>query len=190
MLDKLTARIDFQGSALVLRAERQRQLASNIANVDTPGYVAHDVNFKAAMAAATGEVSSSQARLMLAAPGQGSLPASGTLTSAPTANLQAGASGVTQQASAGRSVSTTSLMAGASSPRGAVTHPMHQAMRTRLGTDPLQNFPIQAQPSADNNTVDIDRERAALVDNTVRYEAALRFINGTARTLNTAITGQ
>ncbi len=188
MLDKLTARLDFQGSALVLRAERQRQLASNIANVDTPGYVAHDVNFKTAMAAATGDVSSSEARLMLAA------PRASSITANPAGALPAGVSGVTQQstgsAATGRSISTSALMSGTSSPRGALTHPQHQALRSRLGTDPLETFPIQAQPSADNNTVDVDRERAALVDNTVRYEAALRFINGTARTLNTAITGQ
>jgi flagellar basal-body rod protein FlgB len=36
----------------------------------------------------------------------------------------------------------------------------------------------------------MNRERASFVDNTVRYEATLRFINGTVRTLNTAITGQ
>ena len=35
MLDKMTNRLDFQGKALVLRAERQRVIASNIANADT-----------------------------------------------------------------------------------------------------------------------------------------------------------
>ena len=34
--DKMTNRLDFQGKALVLRAERQRVIASNIANADTP----------------------------------------------------------------------------------------------------------------------------------------------------------
>ena len=42
MIDKLTSSLDFNGNALMLRAERQRVLASNIANVDTPGYQARD----------------------------------------------------------------------------------------------------------------------------------------------------
>ena len=50
MLDKLTSQIGFHADALVLRAERQRVIASNIANADTPGYVARDVNFKQAIA--------------------------------------------------------------------------------------------------------------------------------------------
>ena len=36
----------------------------------------------------------------------------------------------------------------------------------------------------------MDRERANFADNTLRYEATLRFINAQVRTLNTAITGQ
>ena len=52
MLDKLTQRLDFHGNALLLRAERQRTIASNIANADTPGYVARDFKFADAMRAA------------------------------------------------------------------------------------------------------------------------------------------
>lgn len=40
--------------ALELRAYRQQILASNIANADTPGYRAKDLNFRAALAAETG----------------------------------------------------------------------------------------------------------------------------------------
>ena len=45
MLDKMTNQLGFQGNALILRAERQRIIASNIANADTPGYVARDFDF-------------------------------------------------------------------------------------------------------------------------------------------------
>src|SRR5690606_23888412 len=55
MLDKMTNRLDFLGNALTLRAERQRAIASNIANADTPGYVARDFDFSAALREATGE---------------------------------------------------------------------------------------------------------------------------------------
>ena len=59
MLDRLTSSIDFQGQALSLRAERQRLIASNIANADTPGYVARDLNFAQALQAATGGLAAS-----------------------------------------------------------------------------------------------------------------------------------
>lgn len=53
MLNRLTATLDFQGTALALRSERQRLLASNIANADTPGYLARDLDFKRALQDAT-----------------------------------------------------------------------------------------------------------------------------------------
>ena len=54
MLNRLTASLDFQGQALTLRSERQRLLASNIANADTPGYIARDLDFASALKQATG----------------------------------------------------------------------------------------------------------------------------------------
>ncbi len=51
MLNRLTESLDFHSQALMLRAERQRLIASNIANADTPGYVARDINFAAGPAA-------------------------------------------------------------------------------------------------------------------------------------------
>ena len=49
MIPRLTAALDFHTQALVLRAERQRVIASNIANADTPGYQARDFDFAAAL---------------------------------------------------------------------------------------------------------------------------------------------
>jgi flagellar basal-body rod protein FlgB len=54
MIPKLTASLDFQGQALMLRAERQRLIAGNIANADTPGYHARDFDFASALRAAAG----------------------------------------------------------------------------------------------------------------------------------------
>lgn len=45
MLDKLDAALRFQQEALNLRAQRQEILAANIANADTPGYQARDLDF-------------------------------------------------------------------------------------------------------------------------------------------------
>jgi flagellar basal-body rod protein FlgB len=54
MIARLTDGLEFHSQALVLRAERQRLIASNIANADTPGFQARDFDFASALRAATG----------------------------------------------------------------------------------------------------------------------------------------
>ncbi len=139
MLDKMTNRLDFHGNALLLRSERQRAIASNIANADTPGYVARDFKFADALR----EVE------------------------------QADKPGTTRLQSA--------------------TDPRHiplPAAQTGFHSGSTLGYSLQTSPSMDNNTVDMDRERAAFVDNAVRYEATLRFINSNAKTMLGAIQGQ
>jgi flagellar basal-body rod protein FlgB len=46
-----------------------------------------------------------------------------------------------------------------------------------------------SQTSLDNNTVDMDRERASFVDNSVKYEATLTFVNSSVRGMLDAIKG-
>ena len=136
MLDRLTSTLNFQTEALVLRAERQRLISSNIANADTPGYAARDMDFAAALRQAVG------------AGGTGA--ASAVATTAP----------------------------------GHITNTVN-------GRPPVHlNYAQPAQTNLDSNSVDMDRERANFADNTVRYEATLRFINGSVKTMLTAITGQ
>ena len=149
MLDKMTNRLDFLGNALTLRAERQRTIASNIANADTPGYVARDFNFSEALREATGHSG-----------------ANDSLGSPKLATAAAGTAGTTD-----------------------ARHIPLPTTRMGSGTDAL-GYAVQTQPSLDNNTVDLDRERANFVDNAVRYEATLRFINGNAKTMLSAIQGQ
>jgi len=76
MLNRLTDTLNFQTQALTLRAERQRLLASNIANADTPGYIARDMDFAKTLKAATG-----------------SLPAAGALATSHTGHLGTGGAG-------------------------------------------------------------------------------------------------
>jgi len=76
MLNRLTESLDFQGQALQLRSERQRLIASNIANADTPGYIARDMDFAKTLKAATG-----------------SLPAAGALATSHTGHLGTGGAG-------------------------------------------------------------------------------------------------
>jgi flagellar basal-body rod protein FlgB len=64
----MTSRIDnmlqFQQTALNLRAARQELLASNIANADTPNYKARDIDFASAL---QGALSGNTTKLPLAA---------------------------------------------------------------------------------------------------------------------------
>ena len=136
MLNRIANELDFQGQALNLRSERQRLIASNIANADTPGYIARDMDFSRALREATGTL---QPARMLAVSQAGHIAIGGN----------------------GSVVSNASL-----------------------------SYATAAQTNLDRNTVDMDRERASFADNSVKYEASLRFINGSVRTALSAITGQ
>lgn len=141
MFAQMTDSLDFHSKALVVRAERQRVIASNIANADTPGYIARDVNFREAMAAA------------------------------------AGSSGLPTPAR---------MSSGTSNSR----HIPLASSTGELGGSSSLAYAPQTQPSMDGNSVDLDRERSNFVDNAVRYESTLRFINGHAKTILSAIQGQ
>ena len=151
MLNRLTDTLDFQAQALSLRSERQRLIASNIANADTPGYVAREMNFAQALRDATGATGSTDATDIKRGPPL----ATALLTSQPGHIALGGAS----SAAFGRSDSTLLYAA-------------------------------PSQTNLDRNTVDMDRERASFADNTVKYEATLRFIGAQVRTTLSAITGQ
>jgi len=122
-------------AALGARAHRTQVLASNIANADTPGYQARDVDFKAALTEALG------------------LPG----------------------ARAGAMVRTSArhLGAGGVSGGGAFVAPL--------------TYRTVTQASIDNNTVDVNVERAQFADNAMRYEASLTFINSKIKAMLAAI---
>ena len=69
------------------------------------------------------------------------------------------------------------------------TSAAHVAGATSAWSGLTTRHPAPAQAAADGNTVDMDRERARFADNTVRYEAALRFLNGKIKSLMSAIQG-
>ena len=73
-----------------------------------------------------------------------------------------------------------------------LTHPRHLAPGARAvpGVDAPILYRIPAQPSMDGNTVESHREHAAFMDNAVRYQASLNFLDGRIRGLRTAIRGQ
>lgn len=51
MANEIDSLLKFHADALNLRAQRQQLLASNIANADTPGYKARDIDFHQALQA-------------------------------------------------------------------------------------------------------------------------------------------
>jgi flagellar basal-body rod protein FlgB len=126
MIPRLTASLDFHTQALVLRAERQRVIAGNIANADTPGYQARDFDFASALRSASGN----------SAVGEGI------------------AQGV-----------------------------MGSGMGVVGRDSPTLRYAVPAQTNLDSNTVDMNRERAAFMENAFKYESTLRFINGNVRSM-------
>jgi flagellar basal-body rod protein FlgB len=144
MFANLTSSLDFHSKALVVRAQRQEVIASNIANADTPGYAARSLDFKQAMSEVMG----------------------------------------------GRELTRTGPAL-----TGSTSHIRHLALQASPGaarsvTSSALGYEAQTQPSMDGNSVDLDRERAKFMDNAIRYESTLRFINGQAKTLLSAIQGQ
>jgi flagellar basal-body rod protein FlgB len=65
----------------------------------------------------------------------------------------------------------------------ATTHNGHDAATRNLREGNGLLYARHSQDAIDRNTVDMDRERASFTDNTVKYEATLRFINGSVRTM-------
>lgn len=135
MLDKLDNELRFQQQALSLLNKRQDVLASNIANADTPGYLARDIDFASSLKGAVSQQGSTQGALSL------------QLTSAHHIKAQ------------GKSFLDNSLL-----------------------------YRIPDQPSADGNTVDMDRERTHLADNTIRYQSSLTFVGMQFKNLMTAMS--
>ena len=123
--------------ALLVHERRNQLLANNIANSDTPGFKARDIDFRTVLKTVT----------------------NGTAASQPGSSLAGGNQ---------RHMSTPSVRS--------------------------QNFPllyrVPLQNSLDGNTVENDIEQAAFAENSVRYQAAVRFTDGRAKSLLTAIRGE
>jgi len=114
--------------ALALRGRRAELIATNLANADTPGYQARDLDFRQVLAAQGG----------------------------PTRLL--------------------------------TTRPEHFAAAGGAEGDLLYRQPHQA--SFDQNSVDVQAERAAYLDNALRYQASLTFLSKRISGLMSALRGE
>lgn len=121
--------------SLQIGNQRMQLLAANIANADTPGFLARDVDFRAAMQQVQG------------APGMGE-------------DLAVASTHASHVGDVGSSAGVAQVL-----------------------------YRTSVQPSLDGNTVDTERESAAVAETAVRYEAGLMFFNSKIRGLRTAITG-
>ena len=114
--------------ALKLRARRTEVLASNLANADTPGYKARDIDFQSMLQ-----------------------------------DYQSGGAGSGMKA----------------------TQPGHIRQGTAASPDLLYRTPMQ--PSVDGNTVDSQTEKSKFMENSLRYQASLSFVEGRLKALMSAI---
>ena len=81
-------------------------------------------------------------------------------------------------------------LAGNNSAEMATTNTRHinSAGKSISGAEILYRIP--SQPSLDGNTVDLQTERSAFLENSMMYQASLRFLNGNISGLMTAIRGE
>jgi flagellar basal-body rod protein FlgB len=67
--------LGIHAQALTLEAKRNELLAANLANVDTPNYKARDIDFKAALSAASGDANAGGSTALPMSQGHASLTA-------------------------------------------------------------------------------------------------------------------
>ena len=94
-----------------------------------------------------------------------------------------------------RDIDFKSALAQATSGRGNGGLPLAASSARHLQSPaemlpPDTRYRTEHQSSVDGNTVNLDVERAQFAENAVQYEASIAFINGTLKSLQTAITGQ
>ncbi len=123
MINKLDDAFSFQQQALSLLTRRQDVLASNIANADTPGYQARDIDFSAELKNSIANQAAMKAPVSL-----------------------------------------------------SVTSNRHIEATATPFDDASLLYRVPDQPSADGNTVDMDRERVSFADNAVKYQSSLTFL--------------
>jgi flagellar basal-body rod protein FlgB len=159
MLDQLDAAFAFGREALDVRAYRQELLSSNIANADTPGYQARDVDFASTLSrtlrgGSGGATASSAPQLPLAQP-------AGVTTGMMMASTSAG-----HMAGNAKLIPT-------GGPADDYGRPQYRNPR---------------QPSLDGNTVDPDMERVQFADNALHYQTGLTVMTQQIKTMLAAIS--
>jgi flagellar basal-body rod protein FlgB len=170
MLDKLDAEFAFGREALDVRATRQTLLSSNVANADTPGYQARDVDFNASLAGALQRVGATGPS------GMAATTATAAGNAAPLAMAQpiGVTSGMTLAATEPGQMAGNTTLEATGGPADTYTSPL------------LYRNPVL--PSLDGNTVDLDTERVQFADNALHFEAGMTVLSTQIKTMLSAIT--
>lgn len=127
-MNMIDAHFGLSPDALAIRERRFELLSANLANADTPGYKARDIEFSEALAREREGI--------------------GALRRSHATHLQPGGS----------------------------THTV--------------KYRVPAQTSQDGNTVETAQEHAAFMDNAIRYQASLNFLDGRIRSILLALRGE
>ncbi|TKV07870.1 flagellar basal body rod protein FlgB [Citrobacter sp. wls619] len=135
MINKLDNAFRFQQEALNLLSQRQDVLASNIANADTPGYMARDIDFSRQLKSSMENQFATQSAVSMSL----------------TSNRHIEASSIP--------VDTGHFL-----------------------------YRVPDQPSADGNTVDMDRERINFADNSLKYQSSLTFLGADIKKMMTVVS--
>ncbi|WP_420935254.1 flagellar basal body rod protein FlgB [Alteromonas sp. A081] len=135
-LDKL---VGFHESALKIRTDRMEVISGNLANANTPGYKARDIDFNKAMQSALNEGV------------QGQHKSNGGLVRTNERHLSGNPSSVAANFD----------------------------MQYRIPTQP---------DTGDGNTVEVQSERNRFLDNGLRYQASLEFLNGKVKGMKKALS--
>lgn len=135
MINKLDDAFRFQQQALSLLTRRQDVLASNIANADTPGYLARDIDFSQQLKNATDNSSMAKQSVSL-----------------------------------------------------SLTSNKHIEGKAMPLDDAQLLYRVPDQPSADGNTVDMDRERVNFADNSMKYQSGLTFLGADIKKMMTVLS--
>jgi flagellar basal-body rod protein FlgB len=162
MLDKLDAAFAFARQALDVRSYREALLSSNVANADTPGYKARDVDFASALGVA---LQKSKGPVVAGASEDGTAP-----SMEPSSDTRSGIS---------MALTQPGHIAGDA--------PLIATSDRANNYGPLQ-YRIPIQPALDGNTVDLDTERVQFADNTLHFESLLTDVSGQIKSLQAAIT--
>jgi flagellar basal-body rod protein FlgB len=74
--------------------------------------------------------------------------------------------------------------------RLATTRAGHIGADNGLVASTQMGYRVPQQASLDGNTVEVEREQTEFMENTLRYQASLRFLEGKIQGLKLAIKGQ
>ena len=127
-LDKI---FGIHAQAAQLRSYRGELIAQNIANAETPGYKARDIDFSSLL----------------------------------------------------KKINETDVNSGINAKQG-MAYPSSVQLSNEL------RYRIPTQPSLDNNTVDMDIEKAEFSRNAIGYQTSMNFLNGEIKGILTALKGE